>query len=155
MSIMHACAHTTTLQVGPHWAATYSFEVSKATDVCSTLRMHNQCECCTSTEFARCHPIFFFFHKMAHDMVFGIRCKLMAVPSSAPHIRDAAAAVVVINYPKSVALVLALAECNTREITVPYRIKTAFRLVSCNDGSQGNEVIGREGGLVFPTIRYA
>ncbi len=66
--------HTTTLQVGPHWAATYFFKVAKAADVCNTLRIHNQCERCTSTEFARWHPN--IFYKMAYDMVFGIRCKL-------------------------------------------------------------------------------
>ncbi len=32
--VMYACAHSTTLQVGPHWAATYFFEVAKAADVC-------------------------------------------------------------------------------------------------------------------------
>jgi hypothetical protein len=75
MPVMHACAHSTTLhQVGPHLAATYFFEVAKAADVCSTLRIHNQCECCTSAEFARCHPI--FFYKMAHDKVFGTHCNI-------------------------------------------------------------------------------
>src|SRR5258707_14053983 len=74
---MHACAHSTTLQVGPHWAATYFFEVAKAADVCSTLRIHNQCECCTSAEFAGCHPKFFLQH-----MAFGIRCKESALSES-------------------------------------------------------------------------
>ena|SRR5258707_15781802 len=37
MPVMHACAHSTTLQVGPHLAATYFCEVAKAVDVCSTL----------------------------------------------------------------------------------------------------------------------
>ena len=73
MLVVHACAHSNTMQVGPHWAATYFFEVAKAADMCSTLRIHDQCECCTSTEFAGCHPNNFFF-KMAHDKVFGIRC---------------------------------------------------------------------------------
>jgi hypothetical protein len=52
MPVMHACAHSTTLQVGPHLAATYFVEVAKAADMCSTLRIHNQCEYCTSAEFA-------------------------------------------------------------------------------------------------------
>jgi hypothetical protein len=78
MPVMHACAHSTTLQVGLHLAATFFFEVVKAADMCSTLRIHNQCKCCTSAEFARCHPNFFF--KMAHDKVFGIRCKILFCP---------------------------------------------------------------------------
>src|SRR5258708_434009 len=61
MPVMHAYARYTTLQMGPHWAVTYFIEVAKAADMCSTLRIHDQYECCTSTEFAGCHPIFFFF----------------------------------------------------------------------------------------------
>ncbi len=64
MPAMHACAHPTTLQVGPHLATTCLSEVAKAADVCSTLKIHSQYECCTSAEFAGCHPIFFFFYKM-------------------------------------------------------------------------------------------
>jgi hypothetical protein len=57
MPAMHACAHSTTLQVGPHLAATYSLEAAKAADVCSTLRIHNQCECRTSasTQYKMAH----------------------------------------------------------------------------------------------------
>jgi len=60
--------------VGPHWAITYFLEVAKAADMCNTVRIHNQCKCCTSAEFAGCPN--FFSYKMAHDKVFGIRCKI-------------------------------------------------------------------------------
>src|SRR5712692_3980332 len=65
MPVMHARAHSITLQVGPHLAGTYFFKVAKAADMCSILRIHNQCECCNSAEFA--DPTQTFFYKMAHD----------------------------------------------------------------------------------------
>src|SRR5258708_33356210 len=46
MPVMHACTHFTTLQVGLSWATTHFLEVSKAADMCITLRIHNQCKCC-------------------------------------------------------------------------------------------------------------
>jgi hypothetical protein len=76
MPVMHACAHSTTLRVGFRWAATYFCEAAKAADMCSTLRIHNQCECCPSAEFAGCHP--FFFLQMAHNKVFGTCCNIAA-----------------------------------------------------------------------------
>jgi hypothetical protein len=77
MPVMHACAHSITLQVGPHLAVTYSFEVAKAADTCSTLRIHNQCEAAPQRSLPDAIQIFFF--KMAHDKVFGTRCKTIEI----------------------------------------------------------------------------
>src|SRR5258708_39296719 len=86
MLVMHTRARYKTLQMGPHWTTTYFLEVAKPAGMCSTLRIHSQCECCTSAEFAGCHQIFFF--QMAHDKVFGIRCNELA-PSVASRIQEA------------------------------------------------------------------
>src|SRR5258707_15342156 len=72
MLVMHTRARYKTLQMGPHWTTIYFIEVAKPAGMCSTLRIHSQCECCTSAEFAGCHQIFFF--QMAHDKVFRICC---------------------------------------------------------------------------------
>src|SRR5216684_7197349 len=73
MLVMHTRARYKTLQMGPHWTTTYFLEVAKPAGMCSTLRIHSQCECCTLSGVCRM-PKFFFF-QMAHDKVFGIRCK--------------------------------------------------------------------------------
>jgi hypothetical protein len=54
------------------WAATYFFEVAKAADMCSTLRIHNQCN--ATPQWSLPDATQFFFFKMAHDKVFGTRC---------------------------------------------------------------------------------
>jgi hypothetical protein len=72
MPVMHTCTHSTTLQVGPHLATTYFFKVAKATDTCSTLRIHNQCE--AAPQWSLLEAIQFFFFKMAHNKVFGTHC---------------------------------------------------------------------------------
>src|SRR5258707_14879314 len=72
MLVMHTRARYKTLQMGPHWTTTYFLEVAKPAGMCSTLRIHSQCECCTSAEFAGCHQIFFFKWRMTRFSEFAV-----------------------------------------------------------------------------------